>query len=223
MTVESSPVESFDFAVAQLQVYAARENHSSVPWNHAEGYFSLGTWVEDIKIHRRSLSPAQQTRLESVKGWNWDSVPRRTRSDSTYNFEKGLVQVSDWAEIHGHSRVPQLAPALISEEGKWVKITRGRYSTRQLSEDQRRRVEALPGWEWSEQKALYREHAEDFDSFLRENSSSVVPPNERMRDGSKLKGWVSRQRRDHLTGALSDEKIRVLEALPRVKANILQA
>ncbi len=60
-----------------LKDYAKREGHASVPANHIENGFRLGTWIRTQKYayakqtYGKRISHEKITLLESVSGWQW--------------------------------------------------------------------------------------------------------------------------------------------------------
>jgi len=121
-----------------LEAFVAREGHARVPATHVEEGCSLGSWVGRQRRNRKRLSTEQQHRLEALPKWAWQVVQ---------SWEEWFVLLGAFATREGHARVPQKhcddGPAL----GMWVSNQRQHHD--RLSAEQRRRLEALPGWKWA--------------------------------------------------------------------------
>jgi hypothetical protein len=84
----------------------------------------------------------------------------------------------------------------------------------QLTEDQIRLLESLPGWTWTPQEDRWTERAEELRLFIEGHSR---PPRIRaMHVGERsLAHWHSRQRRAHAEGGLSLDRERMFAYVTR--------
>jgi hypothetical protein len=101
----------------------------------------LGQWVANQRnIQRRGKLPDERKeRLEALPGWFWNPYEA--------DWEEGHVRLRSFAQREGHT--------LMSKDyrdgdgfslGAWV--TRQRSRRDELSQERRRRLEAVPGWAW---------------------------------------------------------------------------
>lgn len=121
-----------------LEDFVAEKGHARVPATHVEGGCSLGSWVGRQRRHRNRLSAEQQHRLEALPKWAWQVVQ---------SWEEWFVVLEAFVAERGHARVPQKQFTDGRALGMWVSNQRRHHD--RLSAEQRRRMEALPGWCWS--------------------------------------------------------------------------
>ena len=65
------------------------------------------------------------------------------------SFEDRFARLQEWVSAHGHARVPKTEMWEGVRLGLWVQSIRQRYRRGTLSGDRARRLQALPGWQWS--------------------------------------------------------------------------
>jgi len=67
--------EKWDVQFNKLKEFVNENGHCKLPyeWSVHDRYISLRNWVAKQKHLRNKLSSERTTKLESLKGWNWDS------------------------------------------------------------------------------------------------------------------------------------------------------
>ncbi|MFM8234377.1 MAG: Helicase associated domain protein [Holophagaceae bacterium] len=120
----------------QLEAYVNK--HQNYPTHDSS---SLGGWISKQRTayKRKQLSPDQIHRLEGLPNWSWDPLVDLWNE----NFQRLQVYVKE------HRSYPTQQSGSL---GKWVSNQRTAYKRKQLSPDQIRRLEGLPGWSWGQKK-----------------------------------------------------------------------
>ena len=78
--------------------------------------------------------------LEALPGWVWDLREAA--------WEDGFSRLLQYVEREGHARVPTFHKEKGFSLGGWVRNVRSNFAAGRLSPEQRKRLEALPGWVW---------------------------------------------------------------------------
>lgn len=200
--------EAWERSYAELEAYVAEHGSAlAPPRSPSASGINLGVWVT---IQRKSyangnLDEQRQRRLEKLPGWSWDRL-----ADA---WEKAFSLVEDYAKKHGHARVPQTERASNVNLGSWVSGQRVKYARGQLSDEEQRRLEALPGWEWDARNAKWDSVYEFVVKYAKDHGTCRVPPGP-MVDGVSVRNWVVTQRRFRVKGMLAEDRQRRLEMLP---------
>jgi superfamily II DNA or RNA helicase len=127
-------------SLSYLEIFARKEGHCRVSKGSKtpDGKL-LGVWVGRQRLQRESLSSDRKKRLEQLPGWSWDTLESQ--------WEESFEQLQKFALINGHCNVPKLFCAENgSKLGYWV--ARQRQNPAAMSQDRKKRLEALPGWHW---------------------------------------------------------------------------
>lgn len=197
---------------AHLKEFVDQHGHSRVPqgFRTDDGY-RLGGWVNTQRgLEKR---PDRRERLEALPGWTWN--PRVSQ------WEEAFTQLKLYSERYGHCRVP--FPYNTDDGvplGRWVYTQRkatnvtARYYRDAISDDRRKRLEALPGWSW----ALHDENWEGafakLQDFVGREGHCKVRHSYKTEDGMALGSWLGRQRAAFRKGELDLDRRQRLEALP---------
>ena len=169
-----------------------------------ENGYAIGTWASRQRGNKKELTAEQIGLLESLVGWTWD--PKADK----WNY--GFNQLEKYLQKHKNSAMS----VFYTDEdgfplGRWISTQRSR---RDLTDDQRRRLESLKGFLWDLDEHVWNESFQDLKDFAEKHGHCNVPKAEKMRDGKKLWFWRDKQcirlNRDKLT---QDQKSR-LESLP---------
>ncbi len=139
-----------------LETFVARYGHSNVPQDFKLGDYALGSWVaRQRRTHARSdLSRERQRRLEKLPGWVWNASQARNLSKRQEKWERNFALLKRFAEREGHARVPAGHLEEGVPLGRWVAYLRAAnrgaiVGAKRPAKDERRRLEALPGWSWA--------------------------------------------------------------------------
>jgi hypothetical protein len=188
-----------------LLAYVDREGHALVTDGHMEDDVPLGGWVSAQRSrHRRGKLSAERTaRLEAVPGWVWDAV--------AHSWEDGFGHLETFLAREGHLRVqahhvePDGYPL-----GSWVRSHRRRGGRRTMTDEQQRRLEALPGWSYDFPVDQHWERAyAALNAFAVEHGHCRAPRT----DDLDLRGWVGQQRQKYKAGTLEDDRVERLEQI----------
>jgi hypothetical protein len=168
---------------------------------------AVGNWsFNQRSAHARGkLDPSRAARLEELPGWTW--APRDARWDQHF------AALAAWAASEGHAR-----PAWHVEHdgiaiGKWVITVRSRYRRGTLTEEQKTRLDSLPGWAWKARDARWERGFEVLLRWVDAHGTALVPYGTKV-DGFALGAWVTKQRSFDERGALDPDRRAALGALP---------
>lgn len=136
----------------------------------------------------------------------------RTLKLLTPGWDFGYQTLQEYVEQHGQCPANTYVTDTGYPLGSWA---RGQRQHReQLSDDQRSRLEALPGWAWNRFDAAWRESFERLTRWAAVHGDVKIPRGYRTADGFCLDQWPTIQRREYRAGTLAPERIALLEALP---------
>lgn len=195
---------------AELEAYRRRHGHCQVP-SRSKKDPSLGFWAHFQRVLKRAgrLSGERTRRLEKI-GFDWVSRGRSVQfRDSTYwdtKWERMLAALAKFRRRFGHCWVPAGWPGT-PKLSHWVSRQRKLKQQGLLSEDRRRRLEALgidwrtgdsatPRWERCFLRLL---------EFRRRFGHCHVPAE--WAENITLGRWVVKTRRLKRAGRLSADKV----------------
>ena len=118
--------------------------------------------------------------------------------------------LQDWAAVHGHCRVPHKAEWKGAKIGFFVLRCRQDYKNHNLSHEQVKQLESLPGWQWRIDRWL--ETFERVENVLRPAVNETLEKNPR--EYRSAKSWLSSQRKALRDGTLSAERLHLLRQMP---------
>jgi superfamily II DNA or RNA helicase len=193
----------------QLVAYSEQHGDCMVSQKFiTESGHKLGAWVTMQRADYRSgeLTDERRARVEALPGWVW--APRDHR------WELGFRRLLEFVEAHGHARVVK---GVITDEGmdlgSWVQTQRSRGNRGVLEPDRMARLDALPGWVWDVNEALWEQGFELLKAYAADRGDCNVPKSYTP-DGYPLGAWLNRQRTSGNNGKLCQEYRSRLEALP---------
>jgi len=191
----------------RLLEYVGQYGDALVPSSYEADGYRLGGWV----IEQRStyadgtIEPDRQRRLETVAGWTWDT--------RTAKWEEGFRRLLDYAEHHGHARVPQSCTVDGYPLGKWVNAQRVFHARGTLDAAREGRLEAVNGWSWDSRVGRWEEGFRRLLDYAEHHGNARVPQSYTS-DNYKLGWWVTRQRDNHRKRTLDADRQRLLQDLP---------
>ena len=191
----------------RLQRYVER-NGDTLPrqsYVDDDGY-RVGSWVNTQRqTHAEGcLQPDRVRRLEELSCWSWNSLEDK--------WEEGFRRLLQYVKKHRKARVSQRYELDGYRLGSWVTTQRVAYHRANLSAEQQRRLEDLPGWSWSLRADEWEEHYVQLLDYIKQYGTSRVPQQYKV-EGFRLGGWVQKQRNDFAAGKLSADRQRRLEKL----------
>jgi superfamily II DNA or RNA helicase len=169
-----------------LQEFVDRERHARVPdtYNAADGH-RLGDWIGKQRTKKGNLSLERRARLESLPGWSWDA-----RAD---NWEEGFRYLKEFADREGHTNVPGRFKAPDGYRiGRWT--CNQRTIANDISQDRKRRLEALPNWTWDVLSDQWEEGFCYLKEFSEREGNTTVPREHKTSDGYRVGIWLRTQR-----------------------------
>lgn len=202
--------ERWQDRLAVLLAYVEREGHANVPWEHVEEGSALGKWVgaERAQHRRGRMSPARGQVLTGLPGWTWDAVEE--------SWETGYQRLLAYQAREGHIRVPTHHRDDDGYPlGTWVRShRRSGGGRRTITDEQRTRLEALPGWSYEAVKEVFWERAAAaFEAYVTREGRCYTPRHHR-EDGININAWSKQQRAKYHRGELASDRVARLEAVP---------
>lgn len=208
--------QSLAWPAAYERLVAFAEEHGSVlrlPEGKVDG-FCLGGWATNQRRDhaRGTLSSERTALLEQVPGWVW-SVPEA-------KFERALAAVEAFVAREGHC-----APYHSHREDgiplrSWITRMRREHERGELTPERAAQLERLDGWTWDppvtpeqERRHLWEGQFTRLHAWAAEHGHAS-PDQRVIYQGTRLGGWVNKQRAKYRRGVLSDERIARLESLP---------
>lgn len=191
-----------------LLAFLEREGHLNVPAHYwDEDGFPLGSWVRSHRRMggRRTMTAAQQRRLEAVPGWSYE-LPTRT------NWDTALAALESFAGRTGHCRLPRNHHEDGVDLDGWTKRQRASYHCGRLSPQRAARLEAVPGWTWNPQDAAWEQGFAALQEHVAVTGSIVVSKHSAPGE-YPLGAWVGEQRNRYREGSLPEERRRRLQTV----------
>jgi hypothetical protein len=192
---------------ARIAAFVREHGHARIPQTHvtAEG-FQLGAWakIQRGEYRRGKLRSDRQHFLEALPGWEWEPDKAKWRI--------GFENLVRFAKREGHAQVPAGHIEGAYPLGQWVTVQRQAFRKRTLGDDRARLLVGVPGWLWDPFEASWQEGRTSLERYVLREGHALVPQ-KHQEQGFPLGTWVARQRRNYLTGKLSDERLRFLRSV----------
>jgi Helicase associated domain len=123
-----------------------------------------------------------------------------------------LDRLKRFADVEGHTHVPNKCAEDSFRLGPWVATQRTRYKAGKLSVDRVKMLDSLPAWRWSIASDHWLEMFQALQRFSDRVGHSRVPSG--VEETRALRSWVVDQRRAYENHRLPDGRIADLESLP---------
>ncbi|WP_262964355.1 DEAD/DEAH box helicase [Methylobacter psychrophilus] len=196
--------ESWNFWFGLLETFVKREGHCKVPalYKTEDGY-RIGSWINNQRTTKNSISSERKERLEAMRGWVWDAI--------TEQWEEGFRYLKGFADREGHCLTPALYEMANGYRlGQWVSTQRTKKSS--MSPERKARLEELPGWNWVGRADNWDEIFHYLKEFVERNGHTKVPTEYKTTNGYSVYIWVANQRK--MKDCMSSDRKTRLEALP---------
>jgi superfamily II DNA or RNA helicase len=198
----------------------------STVWMRPDGSsWKVGTWIGCQRCARKKgkLSEDRVRQLETIPGWVWkDETKKNMATKQPWQAwlealrecvaaEKGLPKrTTVWTRPDGSEW----------KIGNWIAGQRRTRKKGKLSEDRVRQLETIPGWFWEDRIVTAVRSWPAWLEALRECVAAGEGPKKSTvwvrPDGSewKIGNWIDNQRQARKKGKLSEDQVRLLEAVP---------
>jgi len=189
-------------------------------WTHPDGgEWRIGAWINTQRQARKKgkLPEDRVRQLEAVPGWFWEDESKENMA--------AMQPWSAWLEVlreyvAAEEDLPKAKTVWTRPDGsewkigQWIGNQRQARKKGKLPEDRVRQLEAVPGWFWEDESWVA------WLEVLRECvAAEGCLPTQKVwtrPDGSewKISQWIIIQRHTRKKGKLSDDRARLLEAVP---------
>jgi hypothetical protein len=191
---EWTPRDSvWDEGFRKLLAYKTAHGHLDVPKTPVT---DLGTWVS---VQRRAKNkgeiPDERIRLLDEVGFIWEA--------RDFRWEYMFRQMLAYKDTHKHLNIPTSS----SDLGSWVHIQRRAKRNGKLSAEKIRRFDEV-GFAWQFIDSSWDDKYTELVAYKSEHGNLSVPVRLNV-----LRQWVSAQRRNKKTGALSKERVYLLDQI----------
>ena len=190
---------------SHLVRYIDEVGDAKVPQNFvALDGFRLGLWVTTQRRTQDSLESERKSRLEELQGWSWNRVSEK--------WAEGFSILQSYVAEYNSPLVPQ---SFVTDDGyrlgQWVGEQRTNY--RKMPFERKQLLEAIEGWAWNANDALWEAGFARFKVFVASTGHAQVAQSYKSSDGYSLGKWVNSQRVQHTRGTLRADRALRLEAL----------
>lgn len=130
------------------------------------------------------------------------------------SWDTGFGALAQYVAVRGTAKVPARAMARGVDLGQWVASCRERYWASQLTDVQVALLEALPGWTWNGAAAReWHRSLAGLHRYAARHDASAIPL-DAVIAAHRIGVWVGLQRSAYAAGALSADRIALLEKVP---------
>ncbi len=168
--------------------------------------FKLGGWVNKQRQDFDSLERDKRERLAALPDWSMNPFKEL--------WDQGYEATALFANEHGHCNVPPKKIFTVSGNNLNTWINRQRTKSSVLTEEQRHKLEKLPGWVWDPKETGWQEMFTCLQEYAKNEGNTLVPVNHLLSNGKKLGHWVNDQRKIYQKGKLNPIRQELLESVP---------
>jgi Helicase associated domain len=179
-----------------LWQYVAFRGTAAVPPRAVAVGVAIGAWAEARRQNywAGDLHPSCVAALESLPGWSWAGRSERR-----------------WSTRYAGAMPPDNAVAGRLHIGEWATAQRRAHAAGNLPKPLTEQLDALPGWQWTEDR--WQRGLTALRAYLAQHETLEDV------DGAEIHGfalghWVKRCRDDYRSGSLNGWQIDDLESLP---------
>lgn len=166
---------------------------------------SIGGWVIKQRQTRGEMPMEKLELLENLPKWTWDPYEELKKETQR--------ELLTFAEIHGHTRVPQDYESTSGMKlGSAVGRLRREFAKNQLDGEWIEFIAKLPGWQWNARTEDWQEKLELLKEFVSMNNR--LPKRDEVFKDQKIGWWVKVQRQFLKKGYISEHKKLLLERIP---------
>jgi hypothetical protein len=217
--VWDADLEALERGFAELQAFVASNGTSLVPQHHTtKNVFPLGWWCHKVRSrHAKGRLPAHfAERLNAIPSWSWTIADR--------GVQPKLRAYRCWFQRERHGRVP---PSHVEQGvplGSFMRQSERRARRGMMSPSLRAELDAInPNWMTDlgvrnqsrpPQEAVWMKKLHALRREVERLGTADLPQKHVSEEGIALGLFVAAQRSLFQAGALSEPRIRALEALP---------
>lgn len=209
-----------DFRAWRARLRTWRSSHQGrypSGWSLDGEEYRLARWVTEIRGRYREgrLAAWQLEELERLPGWSWRPVEEA--------FERNLEAMACWLAAHPGCW-PQRRSAKRTDSDDierrlaiFAMHQRDRHRAGTLRGDRVAALESIPGWSWGPSRSDLELAAVEPDMlrrWLADHPGRWPTAATADREEKRLATWISRRRRAHHEGRLSELEIRRLQSIP---------
>ena len=132
-----------------------------------------------------------------------DSLTTILVRETTDNWMERYGQLKEYIEINSDALVPQNHPTL----GKWVLNNRNEYKKKKISKDRINLLNKI-GFIWDCLEHEWQNRYQELKQYVEQNGDALVPQSHPI-----LGSWIGSQRNSRKAGKLSDDRIKLLDAI----------
>jgi len=189
-----------------VKKFAIKNGHCTLPEDYYVQGRNLQSWVQNQKQRRRTgrLEIDRIHLMEKLPGWRWDV--HGGRWDQSFQLLKSYIDKGGTLPPKKDEKYQGL------HISTWIITQRKKYRSQKLSEEQSRKLSALPNWQWEIETDSWEQGLLLLEQYIFLNNTSLVPDTCIFGD-FPLGRWVGSQRKKYKNGALMVQRIEILETL----------
>ena len=202
-------LETSDFKVIWSVIKALRDHDEILSEQLDELQFQLGNTGQLIGSlpPKIILSVPEEVSKEFVEAFETHLVER-----ASVGFYFGLGVLRRFVDRENHANVPSRHKEGKYPLGNWVGRLRTTYRNGTLPQDRIKQLELVPGWIWDPNEREFQGGFQILLIFVEREGHALV--HNKYKEGDfTLGSWVSSRRKEYRKGALSQDRIKQLEAI----------